>query len=90
MSSSRWDFGDQTLTTLAQNTSGSQDELGDLIKQLIDAAEPLSGKFNGSGKAAYDSFKSRADQITALTMAARLAPRTWRRSACPNVSTRWT
>ena len=65
MSSSRWDFGDQTLVTLAQNTSGSQDELGNLIKQLIQAAEPLSGKFNGPGKAAFDSFKARADQITA-------------------------
>ncbi|MEY9214298.1 hypothetical protein NI17_020505 [Thermobifida halotolerans] len=65
MSSSRWDFGDQTLTTLTQNTSGSQDDLGALIKQLIDAAEPLAGKFNGAGKAAFDSFKSRSEQITA-------------------------
>ncbi|WP_017591979.1 hypothetical protein [Nocardiopsis potens] len=61
----RWDFGEQTLTTLTQNTSGSGDELSDLITKLIDAAEPLVGKFDGSGKAAFDSFKSRADQITA-------------------------
>ncbi|CAM4383536.1 hypothetical protein [Nocardiopsis rhodophaea] len=62
---SRWDFGDQTLTTLARSTSGSTDELSNLINQLIQAAEPLSGKFNGAGKAAFDSFKARADQITA-------------------------
>ncbi|MUL43270.1 hypothetical protein FZ103_19215 [Streptomonospora sp. PA3] len=62
---SRWDFGDQTLITLTRNTSGTGDELGTLITQLIDAAEPLAGRFNGSGKAAFDSFKARADQITA-------------------------
>ncbi|SKA10377.1 hypothetical protein SAMN02745673_02466 [Marinactinospora thermotolerans DSM 45154] len=62
---SRWDYGDQTLTTLARNTSGSSDELGSLINQLIQAAEPLAGKFNGAGKAAFDSFKARSEQITA-------------------------
>lgn len=61
---SRWDFGDQTLTTLNRSTSGTGDELSGLITQLIDAAEPLAGRFNGSGKAAFDSFKARADQIT--------------------------
>ncbi|TDQ52266.1 hypothetical protein [Actinorugispora endophytica] len=62
---SRWDYGDQTLSTLARTTSGSKDELGDLIGQLIQAAEPLAGKFNGAGKAAFDSFKARSEQITA-------------------------
>ncbi|QBI52216.1 hypothetical protein [Streptomonospora litoralis] len=62
---SRWDFGDQTLTTLTRNTSGTGDELASLITQLIDAAEPLTNRFNGAGKAAFDSFKARADQITA-------------------------
>ncbi|GAA3759907.1 hypothetical protein [Salinactinospora qingdaonensis] len=62
---SRWDYGDQTLTTLARNTSGSTDELGSLIKELISAAEPLVGRFNGAGKAAFDSFKARSEQITA-------------------------
>ncbi|MDA0565006.1 hypothetical protein LG943_11840 [Streptomonospora sp. S1-112] len=62
---SRWDFGDQTLTTLNRNTSTSGDQLATLINQLIDAAEPLSGRFNGAGKAAFDSFKARSEQITA-------------------------
>jgi len=62
---SRWDFGDQTLTQLTRKTGSTGDELGTLITQLIDAAEPLSNRFNGAGKAAFDSFKSRADTITA-------------------------
>lgn len=62
---SRWDVGDQTLTTLANRTSTSGDELSGLIQQLISAAEPLAGKFNGAGKAAFDSFKARSEQITA-------------------------
>ncbi|RAY13173.1 hypothetical protein DPM19_22040 [Actinomadura craniellae] len=61
----RWDFGDQTLVTLAKNTGGSTQELATLLKQLIAAAEPLSGRFSGPGKAAFDSFKARSDQITA-------------------------
>jgi hypothetical protein len=63
--SGRWDQGQQTLVTLAQGTQGSRDELGTLIKQLIQAAEPLVGKFNGAGRAAFDNFKAHADQITA-------------------------
>ncbi|MFW6640713.1 hypothetical protein ACOALZ_11820 [Nocardiopsis algeriensis] len=62
---SRWDIGDSTLNTLAQNTATSGDELSSLIQQLIQAAEPLSGKFDGAGKAAFDSFKLRADGIAA-------------------------
>jgi len=62
---SRWEVGDSTLNTLAQNTGGSGDELTSLIQQLVQAAEPLAGKFDGAGKAAFDSFKLQADSITA-------------------------
>lgn len=61
----KFDMGSQTLSTLAKQTSGSGDELGALIKQLIAAAQPLEGKFNGAGKVAFDSFKTHSDQITA-------------------------
>jgi uncharacterized protein YukE len=61
----RWDYGQETLVTLAKNTGGSTQELATLVKQLIAAAEPLVGKFDGAGKAAFDSFKARSDQITA-------------------------
>jgi uncharacterized protein YukE len=63
--SGRWDQGQQTLVTLARGTQGSTQELGTLVKQLIEAAQPLAGKFNGAGKAAFDNFKAHADQITA-------------------------
>ena len=61
----RWDMGRETLTTLTQRTHGSTDELRSLIQQLISAAEPLTGKFDGGGKAAFDTFKAHADQISA-------------------------
>ncbi|MDL4772398.1 MULTISPECIES: DUF6507 family protein [Thermomonosporaceae] len=61
----RWDYGQETLVTLAKNTGGSAQELATLVKQLIAAAEPLTGKFDGAGKAAFDSFKAHSDQIIA-------------------------
>ncbi|MFI9270248.1 hypothetical protein ACIGXM_06000 [Kitasatospora sp. NPDC052896] len=61
----KFDMGSQTLATLIKHTQGSSDDLGTLIKQLIAAVQPLEGKFNGAGRIAFDSFKSRADQITA-------------------------
>lgn len=60
----RWDMGTTTLPTLIQRTGGSVDELRSLIQQLVAAAEPLSGRFNGQGKAAFDAFKANADQIS--------------------------
>ncbi|MEU0691514.1 hypothetical protein [Streptomyces uncialis] len=61
----KFDMGSTTLGDLSKSTTGSSDDLGTLIRQLIAAADPLEGKFNGAGKAAFDSFKARADEITA-------------------------
>jgi uncharacterized protein YukE len=61
----KFDMGAQTLSTLTQQTQGATEDLGTLIKQLIAAAEPLEGNFNGAGRAAFDSFKANADGITA-------------------------
>ncbi|MCZ7377851.1 hypothetical protein [Micromonospora sp. WMMC250] len=61
----KFDMGAQTLGSLAKQTQGSSDDLGSLIKQLIAAAEPLQGNFNGAGRVAFDSFKANADSITA-------------------------
>ncbi len=58
-------MGSTTLGDLGKATTGSSDDLGTLIRQLIAAADPLEGKFNGAGKVAFDSFKARADEITA-------------------------
>ncbi|WP_030833496.1 hypothetical protein [Streptomyces hygroscopicus] len=61
----KFDMGSTTLSTLGKSTMGSSDDLGALIRLLIAAAEPLEGKFNGAGKVAFDSFKLRADEISA-------------------------
>ena len=61
----KFDMGSQTLGALTQQTQVSSDDLGTLIKQLIAAAEPLEGSFNGAGRAAFDGFKANADGITA-------------------------
>jgi uncharacterized protein YukE len=61
----RWDQGQETLVTLARNTGDRGEELAQLVRALIVAAEPLSGRFNGAGKAAFDNFKAHSDQIIA-------------------------
>jgi uncharacterized protein YukE len=60
----KFDMGAQTLGTLVTRTQGASDDLGTLIQQLIAAAEPLQGNFNGAGRAAFDAFKANADMIT--------------------------
>jgi uncharacterized protein YukE len=60
----KFDMGSETLGTLQTKTGGSNQELGSLIQQLIQAAAPLEGNFNGAGKAAFDRFKVRGDEIT--------------------------
>ena len=61
----KFDMGASTLSTLTKQTSGSNDDLGGLVKELVAAAEPLEGKFNGSARAAFDGFKERTDDIAA-------------------------
>jgi hypothetical protein len=61
----KFDMGNATLTTLTKQTGAANQDLGALVKQLIQAAQPLEGVFNGAGKAAWDSFKARGDQIAA-------------------------
>jgi hypothetical protein len=59
----KFDMGAQTLSTLQRESRGSGDDLGALVRQLVQAAQPLEGKFNGSGRAMFDQFKGRADKI---------------------------
>jgi len=56
-------MGSDVLTALTKKTSTSGDDLGSLVRQLAEAAEPLQGKFNGAGRAAFDKFKSETDRI---------------------------
>ena len=60
----KFDMGAQTLSTLMRDSRGSSDDLGSLIRQLVQAAEPLEGKFNGAGRRMFDQFKAQADGIT--------------------------
>ncbi|WP_406428850.1 hypothetical protein [Streptomyces sp. NBC_01589] len=61
----KFDMGAQVLSNLTSKSRGSSDDLGTLIRQLVQAAAPLEGKFNGAGRVAFDSFKNRSDEITA-------------------------
>jgi uncharacterized protein YukE len=61
----KFDMGRTTLSTLTQQSQGSSDDLATLIQALIAAAAPLEGKFNGAGRAMFDNFKARSDQVTA-------------------------
>lgn len=63
-------MGADVLAQLGKRTSSSQDDLGALVKQLAQAAEPLEGKFNGAARGAFDRFKSQTDQIAAELNAA--------------------
>ncbi len=61
----RFDMGSTTLQTLLGDSSGQHQDLGALIRQLVMAVEPLEGKFNGAGKAAFDNFKAHSDEVAA-------------------------
>lgn len=51
------------LQVLGRKTSTESDDLAQLVRNLIDAAEPLEGTFNGTAKAAFISFKERTDEV---------------------------
>ncbi|GAA1825385.1 WXG100 family type VII secretion target [Nesterenkonia flava] len=59
----KFDMGSTTLNTLTKRTQGSSDELTTLLHQLVDSVAPLQGNFNGAGRAAFDNFKSRVDEV---------------------------
>ncbi|GAA4264463.1 hypothetical protein GCM10022256_00750 [Frondihabitans peucedani] len=56
-------MGADTLGVLGKKTGSANQDLGAQVKSLLAAAEPLQGKFNGQGRAAFDRFKSQSDQV---------------------------
>ncbi|MDE9367030.1 hypothetical protein PZ938_15545 [Luteipulveratus sp. YIM 133132] len=60
----KFDMGADALSNLTKETGTSHTDLGDLLKALVTAVEPLEGRFNGAGRTAFDNFKFRADDIT--------------------------
>lgn len=65
MTGMKFDMGAETLSVLTKQTSGSSDDLGALVKQLVVAADPLMQVQAGAAKAAFDSFKNRTDEVAA-------------------------
>ena len=59
----KFDMGAQTLQQLTTQTSTAGQDLGTLVRKLADDAQPLEGKFNGAGRAQFDQFKVRVDDI---------------------------
>jgi uncharacterized protein YukE len=59
----QFDMGDQTLSTLADQTQGAGDELRDLVGKLVSAADPLGRTFQGQARRTFDDFKRDADQV---------------------------
>jgi uncharacterized protein YukE len=54
------------LSVLGRKTATESDDLGALVRNLAEAAEPLEGTFNGVAKSAFVSFKSRTDQVASI------------------------
>lgn len=52
------------LSVLGKKTVTESEDLGQLVRDLYDAAESLEGTFNGPGKAAFNRFKTRVDDIS--------------------------
>ncbi|MGO1570257.1 MAG: hypothetical protein ACTJFR_02705 [Canibacter sp.] len=66
MSGTRFSMDQQTLVTLGQRTETESDDLGTLVRNFIEAAEPISGSFNGPARSAFNSFKGNADGISTM------------------------
>ena len=58
-----FDMGAETLSSLTKQTSHEQQDLGQLVREFVTAVEPLEGVFQGSGRAKFDEFKLRADEV---------------------------
>ena len=58
-------MGTDTLGQLTKRTETSGEDLVLLVRQLVEAGEPLQGKFNGAARSAFDNFKANVDSIAA-------------------------
>lgn len=59
----KFSMEDQTLVRLGQRSQTESDDLGTLVRQLMQAAEPLAGVFNGPARARFNDFQAKTDQI---------------------------
>ncbi len=51
------------LSTLGKKTATESDDLASLVRQLVEAAEPLERSFNGVAKQSFNNFKSKTDDV---------------------------
>lgn len=51
------------LLDLGKRTETESDDLGTLVRQLVEAAEPLQSTFNGPAKGTFNNFKGKTDLI---------------------------
>lgn len=59
----KFQMGAEVLSHLTKKTSTAGEDLGQLVRELAQAAEPLENKFNGAGRAAFDKFKANSELI---------------------------
>lgn len=52
------------LSVLGKKTVTESDDLGQMVRDLFNAAESLEGTFNGPAKSAFIQFKNRVDDIS--------------------------
>jgi len=60
----KFTMGSDVLSGLTKKTGTSSETLGALVRELSAAAEPLEGRFNGAGRAAFDRFRARTEEIS--------------------------
>lgn len=61
----KFSMEEQTLVRLGQRTQTESEDLATLVRQLVEAAAPLEGVFNGVARARFNEFKAQTDQISA-------------------------
>jgi hypothetical protein len=64
MGGTKFSMDQQTLVTLGQRTETESDDLGTLVRNFVQAAEPIEASFNGPAKASFNKFKANADGIS--------------------------
>lgn len=66
MGGTKFSMEADVLSNLGRKTQTESDDLGQLVRNLVAAAEPLEGTFNGPARAKFNSFKERVDGVATM------------------------
>ncbi|WP_067608043.1 hypothetical protein [Nocardiopsis listeri] len=66
MADKELDFHQASFSKMTSNTSDSGEQLSTLVNRLVNAVEPLRGKFEGSGRNSLDELHRRAETVSIL------------------------